>query len=112
MTKFHGSTSYLENYIYKFVIPKIEELFQEKYLEEPEISLNDVVLDYLSKHLEKIIEDAYDGEEFNKSDYLLNENFFFDFCLKIIKENTSESDLIESVSEPYRGLSDWERNNL
>jgi len=112
MTKFIGNTSYLKTYIYKFVIPKIEELFQEKYLEETETSLNNIILDYLSEHLESIIEDAYDGEEFNKNDYLLNENFFFDFCFKTIEENTNESDLIESVSEPYRGLSDWERNNL
>lgn len=95
----------LKEYLRSFEIPKIEDVFQEKYLEDSDTRLEFVMENYLEENLTSIVDSA-----FEETEYAPDMDSVFVFSMDYVVEEMDEHELIEAVEPPYRGLSPWERN--
>lgn len=97
---------YLKKFLSNSVKSDIEEQFQTEYLYNKDISLIEVIEEYLNKHLEELYLLVSDGIP---EENLISKSECYDICWEELLK-IDEDDLIESVSTPYHGLSDYERN--
>lgn len=96
---------YTKSYTNRILKNKIEEIFFEKHLEDNEVSLDDIICEYLDEHISDIISDVTDGVEVEITEEVIWETCYTELTKISIEE------IMEAIENPYHGLSPRERNN-